>query len=1359
MTFLDKEKTPFAATKAGLVVNTILGLPKATGQVLKDIGQGIARNIASAGLTVSGGLQTKNREMFKAGATREEIEKERVIAEPFEVENIKSLFGQELWKRTFGDEPIESIEARVVKAEDSIKDSPFAKNFGLDRIATPLAFGGIMGMTAMDLTPFGGLEKNAAKQILKETTKEGSFRIAKQLGASDDVAKVIAPIFASTKTEKEALKSLEVYKSMKGVKSLADETAQKGVKAIDDTISKAKASGQSLVEEAKKYKSAEDFANKASSDVIDKLRADGVRGAEQRMAFWEKATKGMDKTPVIDSLNPTGGLFVDYTPEARMTAKLADNITTLDKTMGKSPDEMITIYRGAPNNQKSIVGGDFVTTNYDLAKSYTGDGNVLSKKVKLSDVLDDIEDPLGEEYLYRPKVDDTTSSIKSAKQSGQSFDEWVKGQEKNQVFRGANDTKIGVDQAIFTSPNRDLAKGYGDKLQTFYKQQGKTLDLTRADSSVLEKLLSTEIKQADDVLKKYNVPTEIVDDFARNGISTKNFDYLKTLGERENPNRIAVFEAMRIKAVAKNPTDINFGMAGNKEIITAAKREGYDYIIRNSEDITKSFSGTEVVSINPRKTLKTRSQLKAEWDGVGEVVKQPKVNRAEYDEGWFDRKQIELPEELQMKEYNLQLEKEALNENQAQFLTKYASKSGEFKGGLKEVTGTGKSEFGKRGDDIVTELGFKDSEEARIAYDNFVTRKEDVKMAENQLKQEVKEYKLQLATKGQALAKSPAVKVLETEAIETGSAEARTLQKMAEESLGQANLGDDLGALSLPRSIEVSQTPVNKKVHLLDYIRTPDRVLKKIGLEKEADFLREQYDKYLKELPDNIDKITQWSKEVSKESNPRIFRWLDGQAVDLNTQELKVGKEIKSWLGEWAERLDLPKDNRIAEYITHIFDDQLIKKEFDEDLAKIIADKIPGSVYDPFLLKRLGAKGYIEDTWKALDAYVKRATRKVHLDPALSKIEDKAASFEKSQWDYVKSYVDRVNMRPMDIDNLLDNGIKSMVGYRFGQRPTATISRTLRQMTYRAMLGLNLSSALKNISQGVNTYAKLGERYTLTGYAKLFSSKAREELVTEGVLNAGFIQDRALSATKKAIEKVDKALFFFFENAERINRGAAYFGAKAKALNAGKSEIEAIKEAKKLVRDTQFTFGSIDTPIALQSDIGKTLGQFQSFTTKQIEFLGEMAKNKEYAGLMRYAIGCLVFINTIGKAFGMEPKDLLPIFRIGTPPSLKAPWEILKAVADAPDKYGRERSLGQKVSDIGKSTLGLIPAGTQIKKTIQGISAVEEGASKNKAGKVQFEVGGSLPKDIQAIIFGKYASPEAKEYFNPKKKTKNKMSF
>jgi hypothetical protein len=95
-------------------------------------------------------------------------------------------------------------------------------------------------------------------------------------------------------------------------------------------------------------------------------------------------------------------LYVDYTPQARATIKLAPNITTLDKTMNKPANTMITIYRGAPSVQKSIVPGDFITTNYDLAKSYTGQNNVLSKRVKLSDILDDLESPLEEEYLYRP---------------------------------------------------------------------------------------------------------------------------------------------------------------------------------------------------------------------------------------------------------------------------------------------------------------------------------------------------------------------------------------------------------------------------------------------------------------------------------------------------------------------------------------------------------------------------------------------------------------------------------------------------------------------------------------------------------------------------------------------------------------------------------------------------------------------------------------------------------------------------------------------------------------------------------------------------------------------------------------------
>jgi hypothetical protein len=106
----------------------------------------------------------------------------------------------------------------------------------------------------------------------------------------------------------------------------------------------------------------------------------------------------------LNSLNPTGGLFVDYTPNLRATQPLGNRMTTLDKTMGGSPEDMITIYRGAPKNQKGIVAGDFVTDMPELAKSYAGEGNILKMNVRRGDVLDDITEPLGNEYIYRPKT-------------------------------------------------------------------------------------------------------------------------------------------------------------------------------------------------------------------------------------------------------------------------------------------------------------------------------------------------------------------------------------------------------------------------------------------------------------------------------------------------------------------------------------------------------------------------------------------------------------------------------------------------------------------------------------------------------------------------------------------------------------------------------------------------------------------------------------------------------------------------------------------------------------------------------------------------------------------------------------------
>lgn len=113
-------------------------------------------------------------------------------------------------------------------------------------------------------------------------------------------------------------------------------------------------------------------------------------------------TPSPETTDTLETLNPTGGLLVPYGPAERAAARLGPNLTTLDKTMNVAPDTQVTIYRGAPLSQREIAAGDFVTTNEQLAKDYAGDGHVISMRVPASHVLDDITEPLGEEYIYRP---------------------------------------------------------------------------------------------------------------------------------------------------------------------------------------------------------------------------------------------------------------------------------------------------------------------------------------------------------------------------------------------------------------------------------------------------------------------------------------------------------------------------------------------------------------------------------------------------------------------------------------------------------------------------------------------------------------------------------------------------------------------------------------------------------------------------------------------------------------------------------------------------------------------------------------------------------------------------------------------
>ena len=576
-----------------------------------------------------------------------------------------------------------------------------------------------------------------------------------------------------------------------------------------------------------------------------------------------------------------------------------------------------------------------------------------------------------------------------------------------------------------------------------------------------------------------------------------------------------------------------------------------------------------------------------------------------------------------------------------------------------------------------------------------------------------------------------------------------------------------------------SRVPPKGRLGIFSISQSPVRVLTKMGLRteydmlKDADFARQQEDFVIEA------KIRGWMNTVpSKESNKKIFNWLDGdKKTELTAQELDVAGQIKGYLETWADRLGLSKEARISDYISHIFTKD--SKGLPDDIGLMIRNKQPGEVYNKYLLKRLGAEGYLKDTWTALELYLRRANRKVHLDPALKAMQNGAKKLKTpEEKTYVEKLVGVVNMRPHANDTLVDNSINKITHHPLavkmfgrvigGPRPVRSATSALRKMKSRSVIAGSAITMAKNLTQGVNTFSEIGAAYTLVGYSAISKKGAGQELRDQGVLLNSFADNQTYSAVKRFAEQADKILYANMNVTEHINRGAAYYGAKQKFLDGKVSvkdvnkslnrqytkesgyettEADAKKYGKYVAETTQFMFGSLDTPLLLSSDVMKTAFQFQTFTLKQIERIGSQVGDKEWAKLARYILSSAILFSTIGKVFGMKTLDTFPFVTLGKPPIYDLIDSIIQEGIIGKDDYGNKLDAEGRLSSVGSSFLtNVVPAGAQIKRSVQGFNEVNEGASRTKSGRKKYNVEKSTSNYIRGTLFGKYNLPEAKQY-------------
>lgn len=329
----------------------------------------------------------------------------------------------------------------------------------------------------------------------------------------------------------------------------------------------------------------------------------------------------------------------------------------------------------------------------------------------------------------------------------------------------------------------------------------------------------------------------------------------------------------------------------------------------------------------------------------------------------------------------------------------------------------------------------------------------------------------------------------------------------------------------------------------------------------------------------------------------------------------------------------------------------------------------------------------------------------------------------------------------------------------------------------------------------------------VNGARMLASKEGRKELKLSGVLDEGTgLKDlKGLTQSKagKAFDKVSDGLMSMVSTMDNIMRAQAYAGAKAKGLKLNGAKWErwaneagltgqaaqdfvqkkAMEYGTKATVDTQFITSKVDAPAAFNGPGMRTLTQLATFDGKQAGFLIRMGlkpikdvKNGNYR-LAANDMGKLVAMGatawgvqaTLGQFIGMKETDHIPFYD-----QIQA-WTNIEGKdekgfeRDQKNKFRRSPAMTLLFGDGAKNPglLGalakkdkgegvkefwdknwqlIVPAGTQAKRTTEGIKSVEEGVVKNDKGNTRFTQNQDQGNALKAAILGKYTTENGQKW-------------
>ena len=448
----------------------------------------------------------------------------------------------------------------------------------------------------------------------------------------------------------------------------------------------------------------------------------------------------------------------------------------------------------------------------------------------------------------------------------------------------------------------------------------------------------------------------------------------------------------------------------------------------------------------------------------------------------------------------------------------------------------------------------------------------------------------------------------------------------------------------------VENTPFIRDIGAKERVRPARKVFEKMGLYKLFRGVQEAEVLIGEEKVARAKARNEIIKSVSKNQDrwSLIFREANeaGSQVGLTFEEKRAVQFIRKWADDWAEKKNLPLSKRIKNYIPHLFEQEM-KTQLQEtgkippEIAAMLDEKARSKITDPFLKKRLGALGFLEDPFKAMEAYDSVSLRALYYTPFLQNIAGIANDpntppvFRR----YLSDYSRRMTGEMAKIDRELNNTIQEFAekvrdfvnrGIFKGTSGRAAVafadalskgnvsgwaSYNLTGALYTLWLGFKATSAIRNLSQHSLIIAETGLRHFSDGIKLRFTAEGKAALAESLALRSrktAFVPGVDDSFANRWTDKFRETALFLFREADRQNVSDAFLAgySEAKQLLPDANRQVWIDRGDEVAADTQYLYTRMNSMSISQSAPGRVFSVLTTWSENWLELMNKWVSRR-----------------------------------------------------------------------------------------------------------------------------------------------------